>query len=236
MQSNGSSSTTAAQSQASAALSKISPALARAHERIVAQAQSESTSISQLGQYKATVSSLATASNALGGISSKTTASDAVKMVESFIATFNNAIKQANTASNTSGQSQTNASRTLVESKRTLSSTDSSRSQLNKLGITRQQDGTLALDASVLQKSLANAPDATTATLSQLGKVIGKRAESELADKGRLNVASTKSSERALALKQQQSALLSAATSMSQAQTSSASWASKQALLKYSAS
>ena len=236
VQSNAAQSTTTTQSQASAALNKISPALAKAHERIVAQAQSESTSISQLGQYKAALSSLSTTANALGGISSKTGPSDAVKMVESFVSAFNNAIKQANAASNANGKSQTDAARALVESKRTLSSTDSSRSQLNKLGLTRQQDGTLVLDSSALQKSLASAPDAAAATLSQLGKAIGKRADSELADKGRLNVASEKSSERALALKQQQSALLSAATSISQAQTSSASWTTKQALQKYSAS
>lgn len=236
VQSNGTQSTAAAQSHASAALTKISPALAKAHERIVAQAQSESTSISQLGQYKAAVSSLSATANALGGVSNKTTSSDAVKMVESFVSAFNNAIKQANAATSTNGKSQTDAARTMADSKKTLASTDSSRSQLHKLGLTRQQDGTLVLDASVLQKSLASAPDAATATLSQLGKAIGKRADSELADKGRLNVASEKSSERALALKQQQSALLSAANAISQAQTSGTSWATKQALQKYSAS
>ncbi|MBI3382636.1 MAG: hypothetical protein HY019_11585 [Aquabacterium sp.] len=233
--SSSSSSTSTAQSQASSALTKISPALAKAHERIVAQAQSESTSISQLGQYKAAISSLATAANALANGSSKTTAADTVKMAERFVSAFNAAIKQANSATAANGKSQTDASRALTESKRTLSTSDASRSQLSKLGFTRQQDGTLTLDSSVLQKSLAANPDAAISTLSQLGKAMAKRAESELADKGRLNVASVRSGEKALALKQQQSALLDAATKISQAQTSS-SWTTQQALQKYSAS
>lgn len=223
-------------SKATTALTKISPALAKAHERILAQAQLASTSISQLGQYKAAVSNLSVKANALGSITSSTSSADVIKTVENFVSAFNATITQTNAVAGEQANGQTEASRALAASKRTLSSTDASRSQLNKLGLTRQQDGTLALDSAVLQKALAGGLDTATATLSQLGKTMGKRADAELASSGSLNVASERSSQRALALKQQQSALLSAATTMSQAQANNANWATKQALQKYSSS
>jgi hypothetical protein len=232
---SGTTATTSAQSQATSALTKISPALAKAHDRLVAQFQVQSTSISQLGQYKAAVSALSGAAQSLAGTSANASLADVTKLAEGFVTAFNAAITQANGTAGSS-TSQTEAGKALSGSKRTLGASDASRSQLTTMGLLRQPDGTLKLDAASLKKAFANSPSGTTSALAQLGKVMAKRADSELSDKGRVALATDRASSKALSLKQQESALLSSATQLAQAQsTTSNSWATKQALQRYSA-
>lgn len=226
--------TTSAQSQATSALAKISPALAKAHDRLVAQFQVQSTSISQLGQYKSAVSAVSGTAQTLAGTSAKDSLADVTKMVEGFVSAFNAAIKQANANAGT-GTNQTEASKALSGSKRTLSASDSSRSQLSMMGLLRQSDGTLKLDAAALKKAFTSSPSGTTTALAQLGKVMAKRADTELSDKGRVALATDKASSKALSLKQQESALLSTATQLAQSQSTSSNLATQQALQKYSA-
>lgn len=248
-------STTAAAQEdtTTAALNKISPALGKAHGRVQSQLQSDSTSLSQLGKYKATVSDLSTAAQALSQLGSGTASvADNAKVVERFVAAYN----QALTASKPGTSSE--ASSTLAASRRALTnaSTDTSRSQLAKLGLSRQADGTLKLDAAALNKALAaSAASSTSAgtttgstasststsasglsTLAQLGKAIGKRADNELASTSRLATATSLFSGKTSQLKQQQTRLLEAATQMSsQASTgiNTGNWSTQQALRKY---
>ncbi len=226
-----------------AALNKISPALGKAHERVRNQLQSDSTSLSQLGKYKATVADLASAAQALSQLGSGTgSVADQAKVVERFVTAYNQAI----TASRPDTSSE--ASSTLASSRRALTnaSADTSRSQLAKLGLSRQADGTLKLDTAALNKALtAGASTGTAATggtglstLAQLGKAIGKRADNELASSSRLATATSLFSGKTTQLKQQQTRLLEAATQMSsQASastgTNTSNWSTQQALRKY---
>lgn len=223
-----------------AALNKISPALGKAHGRVQSQLQSDSTSLSQLGKYKATVADLSQAAQALSQLGTGTASvSDSAKVVERFVAAYNQAI----TASQPGASSD--ASSTLAASRRALVNTDTSRSQLAKLGLSRQADGTLKLDTAALNKVLAaNASGATASpnqasgltTLAQLGKAIGKRADQELASGSRLATATSLYSGKTALLKQQQTRLLEAATQMSsQANTgiNMGHWGTQQALRKY---
>lgn len=244
--------TTAAAAQedpTAAALNKISPALGKAHGRVQSQLQSDSTSLSQLGKYKATVADLASAAQALSQLGSGTgtvSVADQAKVVERFVTAYNQAI----TASRPDTSSE--ASSTLASSRRALTnaSADTSRSQLAKLGLSRQADGTLKLDTAVLNKALtagatSGASTGTAATggtglstLAQLGKAIGKRADNELASSSRLATATSLFSGKTTQLKQQQTRLLEAATQMSsQANTSTgtntSNWSTQQALRKY---
>src|SRR3989344_4978505 len=226
----GSPTTTAAAQEdpTTAALNKISPALGKAHGRVQSQLQSDSTSLSQLGKYKATVADLASAAQA--------------KVVARFVPASNQAI----TASRPDTSSE--ASSTLASSRRALTnaSADTSRSQLAKLGLSRQADGTRKLDTAALNKALtAGASTGTAATggtglstLAQLGKAIGKRADNELASSSRLATATSLFSGKTTQLKQQQTRLLEAATQMSsQASastgTNTSNWSTQQALRKY---
>lgn len=231
-----------------AALNKISPALGKAHGRVQSQLQSDSTSLSQLGKYKATVADLASAAQALSQLGSSTgSVADQAKVVERFVTAYNQAI----TASRPDTSSE--ASSTLASSRRALTnaSADTSRSQLAKLGLSRQADGTLKLDTAALNKALtsgassgsstgtAAAGGSGLSTLAQLGKAIGKRADHELASSSRLATATSLFSGKTTQLKQQQTRLLEAATQMSsQANTSTgtntSNWSTQQALRKYS--
>lgn len=241
----GSPTTTAAAQEdpTTAALNKISPALGKAHGRVQSQLQSDSTSLSQLGKYKATVADLASAAQALSQLGSGTgSVADQAKVVERFVTAYNQAI----TASRPDTSSE--ASSTLASSRRALTnaSADTSRSQLAKLGLSRQADGTLKLDTAALNKALtAGASTGTAATggtglstLAQLGKAIGKRADNELASSSRLATATSLFSGKTTQLKQQQTRLLEAATQMSsQANnstgTNTSNWSTQQALRKY---
>lgn len=253
--SNTSTTAAAQEDPTTAALNKISPALGKAHGRVQSQLQSDSTSLSQLGKYKATVSDLSSAAQALSQLGSgSASVADNAKVVERFVAAYNQAI----TASQPGTSSD--AGSTLAASRRALTNTDTSRSQLAKLGLSRQADGTLKLDAAALNKALtasaassaststAATADATAtsapstsgsalATLAQLGKALGKRADSELASTGRLASATSLYSGKTTLLKQQQTRLLEAATQMSsQASTgiNTGNWSTQQALRRYS--
>jgi len=184
-----------------------------------------------LGQYKAPVSTLSGVAGALAGVGSATSSVEVVKKVEAFVAAFNAAVLQAKGSGGGSGQ--TEASQALAESKRALTGTDASRSQLQKLGFARQADGTLKLDAAALKKALNADAAGGMGTLAQLGKAMAKRAEAELAGDGRISLAVKKASDRSQALKQQQSALAKVATQTQQPQTTGSSWVAKQALKSY---
>lgn len=220
-----------AATQGQAASGGVAKGLSKAHERLSAQLQTASTSISQLGQYKATVSTLSGVAGALAGVGSGTSSADVVKQSEAFVAAFNAAVLQAKGSGG--GAGQTEASQALADSKRALTSTDASRSQLNKLGFARQADGTLKLDATALKKALSADASGSLGTLAQLGKATAKRAEAELAGDGRISLAVKKASDRSQVLKQQQSALVNVATQTLQPQTTGGSWVAKQALKTY---
>lgn len=236
---NTSTTTTAQEDTTTAALDKVSPALGKAHGRVQSQLQSHSASLSQLGKYKATVADLSSAAQSLSQLGSSTASvADNTKVVERFVAAYNQAIKasQPDTTSE--------ASSTLASSRRALTNTDTSRSQLAKLGLSRQADGTLKLDTAALSKALTTSAASSAgtgtalSTLAQLGKAIGKRADNELASGSRLATATNLYSGKTALLKQQQTRLLEAATQMSsQASTgvNTGNWSTQQALRKYSA-
>ncbi len=235
---NTSTTTTAQEDTTTAALDKVSPALGKAHGRVQSQLQSHSASLSQLGKYKATVADLSSAAQSLSQLgSSSASVADNTKVVERFVAAYNQAIKasQPDTTSE--------ASSTLASSRRALTNTDTSRSQLAKLGLSRQADGTLKLDTAALSKALTTSAASSAgtgtllSTLAQLGKAIGKRADNELASGSRLATATHLYSGKTALLKQQQTRLLEAATQMSsQASTgvNTGNWSTQQALRKYS--
>lgn len=230
-QSASAAATATTQGQVASGVGTVVKGLSKVHERLSAQLQTASTSISQLGQYKATLSALSGVAGALAGVGSGAASADVVKKAEAFVSAFNAAVLQAKGSGD--GAGQTEASQALAESRRALTSTDASRSQLNKLGFARQADGTLKLDAAALKKALGADAAGATGTLAQLGKATAKRAEAELAGDGRISLAVKKASDRSHVLKQQQSALANVAAQTLQPQTTGGSWVAKQALKTY---
>lgn len=109
---NASTTAAAQEDPTTAALNKLSPALGKAHERVRSQLQSDSTSLSQLGQYKATVSDLSVAAQALGQIDTANSATSGPQVVERFVAAYNQAItaSQAGASSDTATSTSSNTS------------------------------------------------------------------------------------------------------------------------------
>jgi len=233
---NTSTTATAQEDPTTTALNKITPALGKAHERVRTQLQGESTSLSQLGQYKATVADLSAAAKTLSQVGADTSVADGIQGAERFVAAYNLAMKAAQPDETSS------ASSTLAASRRSLTNTDTGRSQLAKLGMSRQPDGTLKLDAAVLKKALTSDASKGMSTLAQLGKAIGKRADNELSSTSRLATSTNLYTDRASQLKQQQARLKEVASQLSAQATATGSigstsdWNTRKALSQYTAS
>lgn len=218
------------------ALNKITPALGKAHERVRTQLQGESTSLSQLGKFKATVADLSAAAKTLSQVGADTSVADGVQGAERFVAAYNLAMKASRPDESSA------ASSTLAASRRSLTNADTSRSQLAKLGISRQPDGTLKLDAAALKKALSSDAPTGMSTLAKLGQAIGKRADNELSSTSRLATSTNLYTDRATQLKQQQARLKEVASQLSAQATATGStngrngtsdWNTRKALSQY---
>ncbi|MDI4632210.1 flagellar filament capping protein FliD [Pelomonas sp. V22] len=198
--------------QTADSLVNISPALAKARERVVAQEQSTATSLSMLGKHKAALASLGSTAGALGKLNANSTPASVQASLEAFVADYNAAVTTAR-QSFTQGGSNLGTSTLLGDLRRVLAQRTASPS-LNSLGLTAQADGTLKLDATALKTALAKTGNNVAGALSQLGTATGKLAEAGLGSSSRLSSTLTSLASRLTALKKQEDALLSAATKL----------------------
>ncbi len=197
--------------QTSDSLAKLSPALAKARERVVAQEQSTATSLSMLGKHKAALASLGSTAAALGKLNASSTPASIQSTLEAFVADYNTTVSSARLSF--SQGSNLGTSTVLGDLRRVLAQRAAPPS-LHSLGLTAQADGTLKLDAAALKTALAKTGNNVAGALSQLGTASGKVAEAGLGSSSRLNSALTSLGSRLTALKKQEDALLSAATKL----------------------
>lgn len=211
-------------------LSKISPALAKARERVVAQEQSTATSLSVLGKYKSALASLVGTAGGLGKLGSGSTPAAVQSALEAFAADYNSAISGAREAF-AQGGSNLGSSTLLGDLRRALNQRTAPPT-LHALGIRAQADGTVKLDAAALKTALAANGKGVTGALSQFGAAVGKLAEGGLSSSSRLSSALSSLGNRLTALKKQEDALLSAATKLSNSRTTSAKTSTDRTILK----
>jgi flagellar capping protein FliD len=67
---------------------------------------------------------------------------------------------------------------------------------LRKIGITRQANGTLAIDSKAFDTALGSEPEAVRSTLSRIGLQVGQTATGQLADGGNIGRAVNALSDR----------------------------------------
>jgi hypothetical protein len=209
------------------ALGKISPVLAKVQERIAAQAQTVTASLSALGSFKSGLADLGTAAKGLTALSSSSTPEAIQSALTKLVTAYNATLKAGAAVGGDAGVGRTE--RALDKA---VDALDTPRGNLAKLGIARQQDGQLALDSSTLAKAVAGGAAGVADALAKLGDSLAGASTQALADDGRLSDYLARLDKRSQALKDQQAAVLSTANRLS-AVSSAGSSLSAMALAAY---
>ena len=100
--------------------------------------------------------------------------------------------------------------------RRTVSADATAASDLKKIGITQQKDGTLAIDTKKFDAALKANPDALRSTLSSVGQKVDQTATRELGKSGNIGNAVNSLDNRAKSLESQQADQLAQAAAVQQ--------------------
>ena len=167
----------------SATSDPLTKSLGIANQRVTDQLSQTNVQLSSYGQSKSGFAALQTTGKTLCTLTKEATASDVSKAAQSFASAFNSTTNAVSSAVNGSaGKSGALANDQLAR----LSGNDLRRvitnsggaSELQKIGISVGQSGTLTVDSKALEKALAANPDAVKGTLSISGGALDYRSVS----------------------------------------------------------
>lgn len=192
-------------------IGKLYPALAGAHQRIAAQSQTASASLSALGQFKSDLFKLGTVATALTSLSADNTPQAIQSGLEQLVATYNASLKSGGAMATADAAAGAGAG--ISSAQRELRAASA---ELDKMGVVRKQDGSLSLDTAALAKALANDQNAVVASLNKMAQSMSGTAAKTLADDSRLSQSLTRLDSRAQALKAQQAAVMRTATQLAE--------------------
>jgi len=205
---------------------KLAPSLTKAHERIAAQAQAGSTSLSALGQFKSSLVDLASAGKDVAALSATSTTQSVQGALEKLVARYNSSVAKGSVSAAAGSSTDVGATRALRELRSAIMSVTGSATapSLGKLGIVQRQDGTLAVDAKALEKSMAADAAGVTSALAGIGKAVESSANSALSTGSRLSSSMASLGDRVKTLQQQQSAVVATAEKLGDSLVGSANW------------
>ncbi|WP_322739913.1 flagellar filament capping protein FliD [Delftia tsuruhatensis] len=205
---------------------KLAPSLSKAHERIAAQAQAGSTSLSALGQFKSSLVDLATAGKEMAALTATSTTQSVQGALEKLVARYNASAAKGNASAAAGSTTDVGATRALSELRAAIMSVTGSATSpsLARIGIVQRQDGTLAVDAKALEKSMATDPAGVTSALAGIGKAVENSANDALSTGSRLSSSMASLGDRVKALQQQQSAVVATAEKLGDSLVGSANW------------
>lgn len=205
---------------------KLAPSLSKAHERIAAQAQAGSTSLSALGQFKSSLVDLATAGKEMAALTATSTTQSVQGALEKLAARYNASAAKGNASAAAGSTTDVGATRALRELRAAIMSVTGSATSpsLARIGIVQRQDGTLAVDAKALEKSMATDPAGVTSALAGIGKAVENSANDALSTGSRLSSSMASLGDRVKALQQQQSAVVATAEKLGDSLVGSANW------------
>lgn len=205
---------------------KLAPSLSKAHERIAAQAQAGSTSLSALGQFKSSLVDLATAGKEVAALTATSTTQSVQGALEKLVARYNASAAKGNASAAAGSTTDVGATRALRELRAAIMSVTGSATSpsLARIGIVQRQDGTLAVDAKALEKSMATDPAGVTSALAGIGKAVENSANDALSTGSRLSSSMASLGDRVKALQQQQSAVVATAEKLGDSLVGSANW------------
>lgn len=182
------------------------PAFQKADQRVQQAREHMSVDLSSSGKLQSAFSDVQVASRALSD--SQQTATDAAirKAANNFIKAFNGAAQTARSAT-TAQATLTNSDRARAaesDLRQSVNTNAASVSDLGKIGITRRQDGTLAIDDKKFDAELKANPAALRGILSEVGQQVDRTATRELAASGNIGRSVNTLTSRAKTLDNQQ--------------------------------
>lgn len=184
----------------------VRQAFQKADKRVQQQRELVSVELSSFGKLKSSFSDVQTSSRALS--SSKQTATDAdiKKAASNFVKAFNSAAQTAKAATTAQATLADSSRARAAESdlRRSISTDAATASDLKQIGITRQKDGTLAIDEEKFDAALKANPDALRGTLSKIGQQVDRTATRELSANGNIGRSVNTLTSRAKILESQQ--------------------------------
>lgn len=213
-------------------IGKLYPPLAGVHQRIAAQSQTASASLSALGQFKSGLFNLGTAAKNLAALPAASTPQAIQTSLEQVVSAYNATLKSGAAMSGAGSDAGAGISGAQRELRAAVDGAATSAGALAKLGVVRKPDGTLSLDTAALSKALTSDRDGAVAALTGMAKSMSGIASKTLADDSRLSTSLARLDSRAQALKAQQAAVLSTATELAELSSSGTSW-SAMALAAY---
>ena len=197
--------------QGTDSLVKLSPALAKARDRVVALEQSTASSLSVLGKYKSALAMLGGTAGALGKLNASSTPASIQSALDAFVADYNATVSAARQAF---AQGSNLGTSTLLGDLRRVLTQRTAPPSLHSLGVTAQADGSLKTTPATLKAALAKPGTDVTGALSKLGAAVGKLAEVGLSSSSRLSAVLSSLDSQLAALKKQETALLNTAAKL----------------------
>jgi len=184
----------------------IAQVFQKADKRVQQQREAVSVQLSSFGKQKLSFSETQIASRALSDTKQTATDADITKAADNFVKAFNTAAQTARSATTPNGALTDNSRARAAESdlRRTISTDSTAASDLKKIGITQQQDGTLAIDTKKFDAALKANPDALRATLSSIGQKVDQTATRELANNDNIGSSVSALDNRARSLESRQ--------------------------------
>lgn len=208
-----------------AASDPMTQVLDSANKRVATQISQTDVQLSSYGQIKSGFASIGSAGTALTKLGATATATDVNRAAQSFVTAYNNTSNALATAVGGSGGSagalaNDSLARLAGNDLRRVVTTGTGAADLQKIGISVGQNGSLAIDSKALSAALQANPDAVKATLGKLGQAATNSAASELASGGAVGSAVNSLNNRARNLAaqqtQQQSLIASAQAAIQQ--------------------
>ena len=160
-----------------------------ASKRIGQQVSATNVQLSAFGQIKSSFADIQSAGKSLSAPGKTSTTEDTTKAVQSFADAFNNATRVVNAAIRGEGKAagalagDGHANLAAFDLKKIVTSGNNA-SDLKKIGISVNQDGTLSVDTKVLQSAMQANPGSAQDTLARVGAQAVQAAQKELSGNG----------------------------------------------------
>ena len=201
----------AGQQSTQTASAPATAAFTHANKRIEQQLGSTKVQLSAYGQIKGAFSEVQTTGKALSDLKTTSTADDVKKAVNGFVSAYNKANKAVGAATQGDGEQTgalANDSRARIAGNdlRRSVTEGSSLSDLKKIGITQNKDGSLNVDTKALEKALQSNSNQVLSTVAGIGQQVEKTTTQELANNGNVGSSVNSLNNRSRSLEAQQSA------------------------------
>lgn len=203
----------------------LAKVLDTASKRISDQVSQNDVQLSSFGQIKSGFASLQSTGSALTTLAKDASSSDVSKAAQNFVNAFNTASSAVSTAINGTGSTpgalaNDQLARLSGNDLRRVLTSSGGPAELQKIGISVGQNGSLSLDTKALAQALAANPDAVKGTLAKLGQQASTTATNDLSSSGAVgasvNTLNNRAKNLASAQAQQQGLAASAQTAIQQ--------------------